>query len=65
MLPAQCPVCRDYALPPILQCQAGHLVCSSCRPRLSCCPTCRGQLGGNIRCNDSALQQVEFETKVK
>ena len=31
------------------QCHAGHLVCSSCRPKLTCCPTCRGQLGGNIR----------------
>jgi len=45
-----CPVCFDYVLPPILQwCHAGHLVCSNCRPKLTCCPTCRGQLGGNIR----------------
>ena len=41
----ECPVCFDYVLPPILQCQSGHLVCSSCRPKLSCCPTCRGTLG--------------------
>ena len=41
----ECPVCFDYVLPPILQCQAGHLVCSSCRPMLTCCPTCRGPLG--------------------
>ena len=45
----ECPVCFDYVLPPILQCHAGHLVCSNCRPKLTCCPTCRGQLGGNIR----------------
>lgn len=32
-------------LPPILQCQSGHLVCSNCRPKLTCCPTCRGPLG--------------------
>ena len=44
----ECPVCFDYVLPPILQCQSGHLVCSHCRPKLSCCPTCRGPLG-NIR----------------
>lgn len=41
----ECPVCFDYVLPPILQCQSGHLVCSSCRPKLTCCPTCRGPLG--------------------
>lgn len=51
----ECPVCFDYVLPPILQCQSGHLVCSSCRPKLSCCPTCRGPLG-NIR--NLAMEQV-------
>ncbi|CAJ0587713.1 unnamed protein product, partial [Mesorhabditis spiculigera] len=38
----ECPVCLDYMLPPYLQCQSGHLVCSNCRPKLQCCPTCRG-----------------------
>lgn len=52
----ECPVCFDYVLPPILQCHAGHLVCSSCRPKLTCCPTCRGQLGGNIR--NLAMEKV-------
>lgn len=41
----ECPVCFDYVLPPIIQCQSGHLVCSNCRPKLTCCPTCRGPLG--------------------
>ena len=45
----ECPVCFDYVLPPILQCHAGHLVCSNCRPQVTSCPTCRGQLGDNIR----------------
>merc|ERR1711953_399640 len=53
----ECPVCFDYVLPPILQCHAGHLVCSSCRPKLTCCPTCRGQLGGNIR--NLAMEKVD------
>ncbi|TGZ67463.1 hypothetical protein CRM22_004772 [Opisthorchis felineus] len=44
----ECPVCMDYALPPILQCQSGHIVCASCRSKLSSCPTCRGNLD-NIR----------------
>lgn len=51
----ECPVCFDYVLPPILQCQSGHLVCSSCRPKLTCCPTCRGPLG-NIR--NLAMEKV-------
>ncbi|XP_003792487.1 E3 ubiquitin-protein ligase SIAH1-like [Otolemur garnettii] len=41
----ECPVCFDYVLPPILQCQRGHLVCSSCHQMLTSCPTCRGPLG--------------------
>ena len=48
----ECPVCFDYALPPILQCQSGHIVCSQCRQKLSSCPTCRGPLG---RLNNSYL----------
>ncbi|CDS42403.1 e3 ubiquitin protein ligase siah1 [Echinococcus multilocularis] len=44
----ECPVCMDFALPPILQCQSGHIVCASCRSKLSSCPTCRGNLE-NIR----------------
>ena len=44
----ECPVCFEYALPPILQCQSGHIVCSNCRPKLTCCPSCRSPLG-NIR----------------
>lgn len=41
----ECPVCFEIVLPPIMQCQVGHLVCANCRPKLSCCPTCRGPLG--------------------
>jgi len=51
----ECPVCFDYALPPIMQCQSGHIVCSHCRPKLQCCPTCRGVLG-NIR--NFAMEKV-------
>ncbi|CAH1153816.1 unnamed protein product [Phaedon cochleariae] len=51
----ECPVCFEVVLPPIMQCQVGHLVCASCRPKLSCCPTCRGTLG-NIR--NLAMEKV-------
>ncbi|KAJ8299643.1 hypothetical protein KUTeg_023703 [Tegillarca granosa] len=51
----ECPVCFDYALPPIMQCQSGHIVCQSCRQKLTMCPTCRGPLG-NIR--NLAMEKV-------
>lgn len=37
----ECPICFDYAVPPIYQCQNGHLVCQSCSGKISHCPTCR------------------------
>ncbi|XP_052800373.1 E3 ubiquitin-protein ligase SIAH1A-like [Mya arenaria] len=51
----ECPVCFDFALPPIMQCQSGHIVCQSCRQKLTMCPTCRGPLG-NIR--NLAMEKV-------
>uniref|UniRef100_A0A1I8GIA0 E3 ubiquitin-protein ligase n=1 Tax=Macrostomum lignano TaxID=282301 RepID=A0A1I8GIA0_9PLAT len=60
----ECPVCFDFALPPILQCQAGHIVCAACRSKLSSCPTCRGPLA-NIRnlIMDKLAAQVLFPCK--
>ncbi|XP_011434753.1 E3 ubiquitin-protein ligase Siah1-like [Crassostrea angulata] len=51
----ECPVCFDYALPPITQCQSGHIVCQPCKQKLNICPTCRGPLG-NIR--NLAMEKV-------
>ena len=45
----ECPVCFDFVLPPIIQCQNGHLVCSSCRQKLTSCPTCRVPISNTIR----------------
>ncbi|XP_016943579.2 E3 ubiquitin-protein ligase sina [Drosophila suzukii] len=56
----ECPVCFDYVLPPILQCSSGHLVCVSCRSKLTCCPTCRGPLA-NIR--NLAMEKVASNVK--
>lgn len=60
----ECPVCFDYAMPPILQCQSGHIVCSNCRPKLTCCPSCRSPLG-NIRnlSMEKLASQVLFPCK--
>lgn len=37
----ECPICFDYAVPPIYQCQNGHLVCQVCSSKITHCPTCR------------------------
>jgi E3 ubiquitin-protein ligase SIAH1 len=37
----ECPVCLEYMLPPIILCGNGHNICSSCKPKLPSCPTCR------------------------
>jgi len=60
----ECPVCFDYALPPILQCQSGHIVCSTCRPKLTCCPSCRSPLT-NIRnlSMEKLANSVQFPCK--
>lgn len=63
----ECPICFDYVLPPILQCQAGHLVCKQCRQQLSLCPTCRGSLTPNIRnlAMEKVASAVLFPCKVR
>ena len=60
----ECPVCFDYVLPPILQCNSGHLICSSCRPKVQCCPSCRGPLG-SIRnlAMEKVAENVRFPCK--
>lgn len=37
----ECPICFDYAVPPIYQCQNGHLVCQACSNKITLCHTCR------------------------
>ncbi|XP_067121342.1 E3 ubiquitin-protein ligase sina-like, partial [Centruroides vittatus] len=40
-----CPICYTVVHPPVYQCTNGHIVCSSCRQRITTCPTCRETLG--------------------
>ncbi|CAB1437793.1 unnamed protein product [Pleuronectes platessa] len=63
----ECPVCSDSVLPPILQCQAGHLLCNLCRQKLSCCPTCRGPLTPSIRnlAMEKVASTLPFPCKVR
>ena len=61
----ECPVCFDYVLPPIYQCDSGHLICSNCRPKLNnSCPSCRGPLG-SVRnlAMEKVAETVKFPCK--
>ena len=37
----ECPICFELSRPPIYQCPEGHIICNTCRPRVSKCPVCR------------------------
>ena len=55
----QCPVCLETTLPPVLQCRAGHVICSDCSTNLSLpkkCPTCRVAMAAPAR--NLALEQL-------
>jgi hypothetical protein len=39
----ECPVCMEYMVPPIKICTNGHNICSKCRERVQCCPTCKAE----------------------
>lgn len=36
----ECPICTNFILPPILQCETGHSYCSTCFAKLKNCPQC-------------------------
>ena len=56
----ECPVCcEDLGAPRrIYQCSQGHPVCSSCRPRLRNCPTCRASFMGRAIGMEQLVQAV-------
>lgn len=37
----ECPVCMEFMVPPIYQCETGHSVCSVCKTKVSECPSCK------------------------
>ncbi|CAG9771876.1 unnamed protein product [Ceutorhynchus assimilis] len=37
----ECPVCINYASPPIMMCSNSHIICLDCWKRCISCPTCR------------------------
>lgn len=64
----ECPVCLEIMVPPIIQCLNGHNICSSCKPRLNLCPTCRVDLAitsRNVALENIAETFVDNHGKVK
>lgn len=37
----ECPVCMEFMVPPIYQCETGHSVCSQCKTQVNECPSCK------------------------
>lgn len=40
----ECPICKDYMVPPIHQCVSGHTLCNSCKTKLDKCPSCEAKI---------------------
>ncbi|CAG9817588.1 unnamed protein product [Phaedon cochleariae] len=41
----QCPICMEYMIGYIYNCEHGHVVCFTCKGKLESCPACRTKLG--------------------
>ncbi|CAH1154392.1 unnamed protein product [Phaedon cochleariae] len=41
----QCPICMEYMIGDICNCENGHVVCFTCEAKLDSCPSCRTKFG--------------------
>jgi len=58
----ECPVCFEISTVPIFCCAESHLICSTCRPKLSMCPECRMEYRDPPKVHrfaEKAAQEVE------
>lgn len=55
----ECPVCFEIAKVPIFQCGDGHLICSTCKPKINKCPECRKLYSRNLIRNRYAERDSE------
>merc|ERR1719427_319362 len=55
----ECPVCLEVAFSPIFMCSEQHLICLTCRPKLSNCPECRVGYGEKTRRHRYAEKTAE------
>jgi len=57
----ECPVCLNVPRHlPIHQCSVGHIICKSCRPSITTCPTCRR----NLSTDDASSMAAKMIEKV-
>jgi len=61
----ECPVCLEVACSPIFMCSDQHLICSTCRPKLSNCPECRVVYRGRQRRHRYAEKTAEELERLK
>jgi len=61
----ECPVCLEVACSPIFMCSEQHLICSTCRPKLSNCPECRVVYTGKNRRHRYAEKTAEELKRLK
>ena len=61
----ECPVCLEVASSPIFMCSEQHLICPTCRPKLSNCPECRVGYTGKNRRHRYAEKTAEELEKLK
>ncbi|XP_057655745.1 uncharacterized protein LOC130893534 isoform X1 [Diorhabda carinulata] len=40
----ECFICKDYMVPPIYQCVAGHSLCNDCKSKVEKCPSCESKI---------------------
>ena len=56
----ECPVCKQYMVPPITFCTDGHNICNNCRPTVSSCPTCKQWF---LKIRNVSLENLSLQTK--
>lgn len=60
----ECPVCLEYIVPPIYQCDNQHILCSSCYKNQIHCPVCRVKLkGARNLCMEKVSEYILYPCK--
>jgi hypothetical protein len=54
----ECPACKQYMVPPITFCLGGHNICTTCRPTVSRCPTCKQ---GFLKTRNVSLENLSLQ----
>jgi len=56
----ECPACKEYMGPPITFCLGGHNICSTCRPTVPSCPTCKQWF---LKTRNVSLENLSLQIK--